>query len=367
MSRIRLKFVNSFRDRHGRLRHYFRRPGQKDVPLTGIPGSPEFMECYQKALAAKSQQSVGASRSMPGTVAAIVAEYLDCSPGSTSPFHVLARETQRTRRYFLENFRAVHGSKRIFLVQSNGQKKMLLTREAIQRMVNAKASTPFGQRNFLNTLKALFKWAVSEGRIPENPTLGVTRQQAKTLGYRTWSENDIHQYKQRHPLGTMARLALELLLATAARRGDAVRLGPGNVYGDTISFEQQKKSGSEQAIVTIPLHNDFRAALAAMPTSNVFNLAPTFLTTARNKPFTAAGFGNWFRDRCGEADLGAGLSAHGLRKATARRLAELGCSAHQIAAITGHTTLTEIQRYTRAADRMRLAQEGMAKLDKSRS
>ena len=42
-----------------------------------------------------------------------------------------------------------------------------------------------------------------------------------------------------------------------------------------------------------------------------------------------------------------------LNKAKARCLAEIGCSAHQIAAITGHATLKEIERYTRAADRKR--------------
>jgi site-specific recombinase XerD len=41
-----------------------------------------------------------------------------------------------------------------------------------------------------------------------------------------------------------------------------------------------------------------------------------------------------------------------LRKATARRLAEIGCTAHQIAAVTGHASLSEVQRYTKAADRM---------------
>ena len=38
MARIRLKHVNAFRDRHGRLRYYFRRPGFKSVPLPGLPG-----------------------------------------------------------------------------------------------------------------------------------------------------------------------------------------------------------------------------------------------------------------------------------------------------------------------------------------
>ena len=159
----------------------------------------------------------------------------------------------------------------------------------------------------------------------------------------------------------MARLALELLLATAARRGDVVNLGPQHIEDGTITFEQHKKDGAEDAPVDIPLHPDFCATLAAMPSSNVVSLTPTFLTTRFGKPFAVA-VGNWFRDRCNEAGLPKGISAHGLRKATARRLADLGCTAHQIAAVTGHATLAEVQRYTKAADRKRLAREAMKKL-----
>jgi integrase len=60
--------------------------------------------------------------------------------------------------------------------------------------------------------------------------------------------------------------------------------------------------------------------------------------TSFGKPYSPAGFGNWFRELCDEAGC-PDISAHGLRKACARRLAELGCSAHEIAAITGHASL----------------------------
>ncbi len=367
MTRLRLKYVNAFRDRHGKIRHYFRRPGCKSLALPGLPGSAEFMETYQAALtgAHTPQKQAGKSRAVPGTVHALISAYLDCSPGSTSPFKGLAAETQRTRRNILVNFREAHGEKRIFRTDSNGHRIMVLAREHLQRIVNEKNSTPFGQRNFLNTLRAVFKWAVAEDRVPADPTLGVIRQRIKTTGYRTWSERDIEQYRQKHPLGTMARLAIELLLNTAARRGDVVKFGPHNVDDGTITFEQQKKEGDEDAPVTVPLLPDFYAALAAMPSSNVVRLSSvtTFLTTNFGRPFkTAASFGNWFRDRCNEAGLPNGLSAHGLRKATARRLADRGCSAHQIAAVTGHATLAEVQRYTKAADRKRMAREAMKKL-----
>jgi ABC-type transport system substrate-binding protein len=78
-------------------------------------------------------------------------------------------------------------------------------------------------------------------------------------------------------------------------------------------------------------------------------------------PFTAAGFGNWFRDLCDKAGC-PDVSAHGLRKATARRLAEIGCTEHEIASITGHASLKEVERYTKAANRKRLARSAMKKL-----
>jgi hypothetical protein len=45
-----------------------------------------------------------------------------------------------------------------------------------------------------------------------------------------------------------------------------------------------------------------------------------------------------------------------------RRLAEAGATAHELMAVSGHKTLTEVQRYTKDADRRRLADAAMAKL-----
>jgi hypothetical protein len=43
-------------------------------------------------------------------------------------------------------------------------------------------------------------------------------------------------------------------------------------------------------------------------------------------------------------------------------LAEAGCSANEIAAITGHVTLEEVARYTRATEQKKLARSAMARL-----
>jgi hypothetical protein len=61
------KYVQGFIDRHGKPRFYFRRSGFKQVPLPGLPWSPEFMVVYQAAVQATPRE-IGASRTVPGTV-----------------------------------------------------------------------------------------------------------------------------------------------------------------------------------------------------------------------------------------------------------------------------------------------------------
>ena len=87
----------------------------------------------------------------------------------------------------------------------------------------------------------------------------------------------------------------------------------------------------------------------------------TFLTTEYGKPFTPNGFGNKFREWCNQAGL-PHCSAHGVRKATATRMAERGAPAHEIMAITGHKSLAEVERYTREVERRKLADAAMARL-----
>jgi integrase len=343
-------------DRHGKRRVRFRKGGFSTY-LKGTPWSEEFMRQLAAALDGVKAQAtnIGAGRTVAGTVNALIADYLD--PRGSSPFKTGAAETKRTRKNILENFRAAHGDKPLFQIDRTGQRIMLLTRERMQRFVNEKAATPFAQRNFLNTLRAMFRWAAKEGRIPDDPTLGVTREKVKSTGYKTWSEDHIARFESKHSIGSKARLAFALLLYTGLRRSDVVKMGRQHIYNDVLTINQGKTEGGEEAHLEIPVHPKLREIIDATPTIGV----KSFLVTHFGKPYTAPGFGNWFRELCDAADC-RDVSAHGLRKATARRLAEIGCSANQIASITGHASLSEVQRYTKAADRKRMAREAMAKL-----
>lgn len=88
-------------------------------------------------------------------------------------------------------------------------------------------------------------------------------------------------------------------------------------------------------------------AIDAMPPSDHL----MFLVTVHGKPFTAAGFGNWFREQCDAAGLPKRCTSHGLRKASATRAADRGATTTQLMAWYGWKSASEAERYTRSADR----------------
>ncbi len=70
------KYVQAWVDRDGRARCYFRRRGFPRVQLRGLPWSPSFMAAYEAALTGP-RTAIGTGRIKPGSVAAVVAEYLE--------------------------------------------------------------------------------------------------------------------------------------------------------------------------------------------------------------------------------------------------------------------------------------------------
>lgn len=333
---VRLPYIQQFRDRHGKLRRYFRRSGMEKIRLRGEPGSPEFIAAYNAALSGHKIEKppIGAAKSPPGSVSAAIAAYYQ-----DTAFLVLARGTQNMRRQILERFRAQDGDKPL----------VLMRQDHIARRLGK--LSPAAARNWLKALRALMQFAVATGLRPDDPTIGFKPARYKPAGIHSWTEDEIAAYEAVHPVGTRARLALALLLFPACRRGDAIRLGRQNVRGNTLSYRQEK-TGRQLAI---PIHPQLAAAIAAAPREHL-----TFLVTPQGAPYAPNGFSKAMRRWCDEAGLPQ-CSAHGLRKAQARRLAEAGCSAHEIAAITGHRTLSEVQRYADAADQAQLAEAAISR------
>lgn len=361
MANLKLPHVNSFYDRHGRLRHQFRRKGYKKKLLPGLPGSAEFMDAYQLLIEQTGAQRVdiGANRTKAGTINALIVNYYKSAVFTEA----LAAETQRMRRNILERFRADHGDKRAAFLRQDHVNQLL------------KSKKRHAKRNWLKTLKGLMAFAIAEGIRADNPCDGVALPKApKSMGHMTWLEPQIAMYREHHELGTVARLALELLLNIAARRHDACVLGRQHIILSNkdakkkLCWRPHKTLRSTGKMLKITIIPSLQAALNAMPKSD----ALTFLTTDHGRPFaSAAAFGNKFADWCKAAGLKPVLCddgrtrsfrAHGLRKSSLRALAHAGCTGVEMMQVSGHSSLKQLQEYLDEVEQEQMADAAMEKL-----
>lgn len=337
------KYVTRFVDRHGKPRYRFRKKGQTPRYIQAEFGSAEFDAEYDACLRGETAPKieVGKGRIKPGTIADLIRRYY-----AAPEFMGLADSTKSTYRNQLDRFREQHGTKPVRLIE----------RRHIKAIIGGMADRPGAANSLLARIKLLMKFAIEEGMRRDNPALGVRGFKAKGDGFHSWTDDEISKFEATHATGSRARLAMALLLYTGQRRSDVIRMGHQHVSKGRIQVRQQKTGAG----LWIPIHPDLVAIIAATPRTNL-----TFVTTAQGKPFSAAGFGNWFRECCDDAGLPQ-CSAHGLRKAAARRLAEAGCSNQQIKSITGHQTEAEVARYTRAAEQEVLAKQAMRALSRGR-
>lgn len=331
-----------YEDRHGRRRWRFRKGGfSRDLGTEY--GSEDFTRRYEAALLeyrTGRKAGAGAARSVPGSVNDLVAAWYQ-SP----EWKGLADVTKRTYRGVIEPFRVKHGGKPV----------NRLERRHVMGFLAEKAETPSAANNLRKRLGQLLDHAIALDWIKSNPARLTKAYKVAAGGFHAWDEGEIARFFEVHEPGTMAHRAVTLMLYTGAARVDAVKLGPMNMRGDRLEYRRQKTAKTNGVLVSIPLHPDLAAVLADLPNDR------PFLATAYGKGRSPDGLGNLMREWCDIAGLSE-CSAHGLRKACARRLAEAGASSHEIMAVTGHKTLAEVERYTETALREDMADSAFAKL-----
>jgi integrase len=350
-SGIRLyRYVVEDVDRHGNVRIYFRRKGQRKIRLTEVPGTAAFDAEYQRAFSgALKPRTNQHSAAMPGTMRWLCEQYY-----ASAAFQSLAPSTRKVRRGILEEICHRAGQFRYTMMESTH----------VAKLRDEKAAFPHAANNRLKTLRQLFSWAVSPeyGYAKKNPARDVARLRGSNPdGIRAWTEHDALRYEARHPIGTKARLAFDLLLYTGVRRSDVVRLGPQmerwftETLPDGNTVEVQKlvfteTKGGSRIIKTheLPILPPLHESIDATPTGHL-----VYLMTAWGKPHSAKAFGNWFKKRCREAGL-QDVSAHGLRKLGAQRCAEAGATEHQLMALFGWSNPQQAAVYTQKANRARL-------------
>jgi enterobacteria phage integrase len=332
-------FVECWRDRHGKLRVYYRKGRGRRIPLPAAIGSDEFDVAYRAALA--GELALGRERHVTPasrTIAALIISYM-----RSVAYLGLRQTTKVGYAAGMETLRAKHGHR-----TTTG-----LTRQRIVTgILQPYADRPGAALFTLKILRVLIRHAIGIGWLDHDPSLGIKRP--KTREIRSWTDAEIAAFERHWPIGAKQRLAFALMLYTGQRRSDVHRMTWADVSEGTIRVVQQKTGRK----LTIPLHRDLLSILAANNRDRI-----AIINTEYGRPFTVDGFSLWLRDAITAAGLPLECQPHGLRKAAGRRLAEAGCSAHEIMAVLGHKTLSEAERYTREVDQGRLANEAMKKLE----
>jgi enterobacteria phage integrase len=337
-SRIRrLKYHNAFVDHDGVLRHYFRRRGKRTT-LRGPFGSDDFWQDYNACLGKVPAIPAKRSPARPGSFAALAALYF-----ASPRYRNLAASSRVNYKRVINGFLVEHGHG---LVNQ-------FKREHIDIIIGAMADRPGAGIVLLKRIRTLVNYAVVLKWIPHDPTAGATSYSSKE--FHTWTEAELAKFEAHWPSGSKQRLGFSLLLYTGQRGSDVHLMARTDIDGDTIEVTQEKTNQEESdEKLVIPIHPKLQAELAGAKGGHV-----VILTTAWGKPFSVKGFGQFMSAAIQAAGLPAKCKAHGLRKAAARRLAEIGCSAKQIQAITGHKSLSELERYVSKADQVRLARQAM--------
>src|SRR5262249_28399016 len=160
-------------------RFYFRRAGFKQVPLPGLPWSPEFMTSYATALAGQPLR-IGSELVKPGSFRALAVSYF-----SSLAFTSMKASTQPVYRNAIDRLCSEHGDKSAATLQ----------RQHIIKLMAAKAERPESANLLRKVLRAMMQHAVEIGLRTEDPTRGVRSIRVKSDGFHSWTDEEIAQFE----------------------------------------------------------------------------------------------------------------------------------------------------------------------------
>lgn len=334
-------------DRHGKTRYRFRRKGWKSAYLQGLPGSIDFIESYLAILKGGPVQGEGAKQ--PRTVKPRSLDELVIHYKKTVRWKKKKLRTQLVQSRIMERFcDRLDKSKRRY-----GDRPVADISPAwLENIFGTMAETPAAANELRKILSGLFDLAMKKEWRPNNPAR-MTDKYDDGEGFHDWTDEEIEQYRAYHPLGTMARLTLELAFNTAARRCNVNKIERDHIKDGWIEVDHAKDNNE----TSVPMLAMTKAALDALPAAPIRFL----ITTVFGKPFSDAGMGNRMRAWCDSAGL-PHCSLHGLRKSMSRQLAESGSTDAQGMSVTGHKKDKTFQHYRAKANRKVLAGQAMSNL-----
>lgn len=324
--------------------YYWKRPNPQ-IRIKGEYGTREFWENYERAASGLiGPRPSDQKEKLPSeSLAWLIARYRE-----TSVWQDYAAPTRRQRENIFRRITTANPH------LSYGD----IDRALIIQTRDAKKDTPSEANNFLDAFRGLFKWAVDAGLVEADPSAGIKNlKRPKSGGFPMWEEEEIVVFQNRWPVGSRERLAFEIFLNTGLRRGDVARLGKQHIRNGRLRIVTEKRKTE----VDIPVPSVLLEIIKKSPTGNL-----AFIGNIKTgNPIRKEALGNWFK----RATKLAGIeekNGHGLRKASAKRLAEAGATIPELNAVFGWVGTSMASLYTEKASRKILADNAAKKLSRTR-
>ncbi|CCE09687.1 hypothetical protein BRAS3843_330055 [Bradyrhizobium sp. STM 3843] len=109
----------------------------------------------------------------------------------------------------------------------------------------------------------------------DDPTIGLKSAKARASresgGWIPWTDQDLAAYRDRWPLGTEARLMIDILAHTMLRVGGASRFGPPHLMKiiKQMAFQIAAEKRQGRTVASVPIHPDFAVSLRAARAAGV--------------------------------------------------------------------------------------------------
>jgi integrase len=310
MALVRLKGLNRTRKRlaDGRIVTYYY--AWKGGPrLLGNPGSPEFVDAYNKAIAERTRPPDGVLMSV-------------LQPYHASPdFQDLAPSTRRSYLPLIMRIEKAFGDFPLTAMSDRRTRGVFMAWRDRIAVESGRRQADYAW----TVLARVLSWGLDRGLVAANPCERGGRLYRASRSDKIWTEADEAAFLTKAP--KHLHLPLVLALWTGQRQGDLLRL-PWSAYDGTHIRLRQGKTGAR---VVIPVGAPLKAALDATPRRSTL-----ILTSTDNRPWTSDGFRSSWRKACAAAGV-TGVTFHDLRGTAVTRLALAGCTEAEIASITGHS------------------------------
>jgi integrase len=340
MNDSNLPYLNSSTIKRGDKTYiywYFRKDGIQ-LRIHGEYGSPEFLINYNALLLKHSQKP---KTKRVGQFGMLINQYYE-----STEFRTKKQNTKFQYQHYMDHIYEILGEYEIEHIRKSVIKAYLSRFDA----------KPATYNNILRCFRILMNFAIDEEIIEHSAADRI--KQLSTGSHKAWKYNELTKFLSSNEVSKELKDAVSIGVFTSLRISNCLSIKRTEIANGMIRYIPVKQKGNDQEEREIPIFPWLQKVIDGIEEKSDY-----LLTSPSGKPWTYSNFKRAFREARLKLDL-MHLAFHGLRTTGLVLLAEAGCTAKEIQAISAHKNLETLEIYVSQAANKKLGKNAMMKLGK---